>query len=215
MLKEEKKIWIAQRADPYVIRHTDGIYYFMASVPAYDRIVLRSAEKLEELADAEEVTIWMKHETGTMGNHIWAPELHYIKGHWLYLFCCRRCGGQVAYQTVCTGMYRQNPMTDAWVERGMMQCAPEDEFSFRSFSLDATVFENHGEYYYVWAEKVGVGKMISNLYIARMESPVKLATVQVLLTTPDYEWERRGFWVNEGPCCFKASGKNLSDLFSQ
>lgn len=42
MLKEEKKIWIAQRADPYVIRHTDGIYYFTASVPAYDRIVLRA-----------------------------------------------------------------------------------------------------------------------------------------------------------------------------
>lgn len=32
-----------------------------------------------------------------------------------------------------------------------------------------------------------------------MESPCKLATVQVLLTTPDYDWERVGFWVNEGP----------------
>ena len=171
MLKEEKKIWIAQRADPYVIRHTDGIYYFMASVPAYDRIVLRSAEKLEELADAEEVTIWMKHETGTMGNHIWAPELHYIKGHWYIYFAAGDAEDKWhirPYVLECTG---QNPMTDAWVERGMMQCAPEDEFSFRSFSLDATVFENHGEYYYVWAEKVGVGKMISNLYIARMEVP--------------------------------------------
>lgn len=207
MLKEEKKIWIAQRADPYVIRHTDGIYYFTASVPAYDRIVLRSAEKLEELADAEEVTIWMKHETGTMGNHIWAPELHYIKGHWYIYFAAGDAEDKWhirPYVLECTG---QNPMTDAWVERGMMQCAPEDEFSFRSFSLDATVFENHGEYYYVWAEKVGVGKMISNLYIARMESPVKLATVQVLLTTPDYEWERRGFWVNEGPAVLKHQGK--------
>ena len=32
--------WILQRADPYVYRHTDGTYYFTASVPAYDRIVL-------------------------------------------------------------------------------------------------------------------------------------------------------------------------------
>ena len=33
-------IWIPQRADPYVYRHTDGTYYFTASVPEYDRIVL-------------------------------------------------------------------------------------------------------------------------------------------------------------------------------
>ena len=63
------------------------------------------------------------------------------------------------------------------------------------FSLDATVFEDHGKRYYVWAEKVGVGRQISNLYIAEMETPNKLKTVQVLLTTPDYDWERVGFWV--------------------
>ena len=35
------KPWILQRADPYVYRHVDGSYYFTASVPAYDSIVLR------------------------------------------------------------------------------------------------------------------------------------------------------------------------------
>ena len=45
--------WILQRADPYVYRHTDGTYYFTASVPEYDRIVLRSASHLADLADAE------------------------------------------------------------------------------------------------------------------------------------------------------------------
>ena len=88
-----------------------------------------------------------------------------------------------------------------------MQRADEDEFSFEAFSLDATVFENKGEHYYVWAEKVGVGKQISNLYIARMEKPWKLATVQVMLTTPDYDWERVGFWVNEGPAVIRHGGR--------
>ena len=32
-----------------------------------------------------------------------------------------------------------------------------------------------------------------------MENPNTLSTAQVLLSTPDYEWERHGFWVNEGP----------------
>ena len=93
------------------------------------------------------------------------------------------------------------------LELGKMKRAAEDEFSFEAFSLDATVFENKGEYYYVWAEKVGVGKMISNLYIAKMESGNQLKTVQVLLTTPDYDWERKGFWVNEGPAVIHHDGK--------
>ena len=40
-----------------------------------------------------------------------------------------------------------------------------------------------------------------------METPNKLKTVQVLLTTPDYDWERVGFWVNEGPAVIKRDGK--------
>jgi GH43 family beta-xylosidase len=69
------------------------------------------------------------------------------------------------------------------------------------------VFENKGKWYYIWAEKVGVGKQISNLYIAEMENGYTLKTVQVLLTTPDYDWERIGFWVNEGPGILRHNGK--------
>ena len=80
-------------------------------------------------------------------------------------------------------------------------------FPWSVFSLDATVFENKGKHYFIWAEKVGVGKQISNLYIAEMASPNELATVQVLLVTPDYDWERIGFWVCEGPSVLKKDGK--------
>ena len=76
------KPWILQRADPYVYRHTDGTYYFTASVPAYDGIVLRRSGTLAGLADAQETEVWHKHESGIMSCHIWAPELHYINGAW-------------------------------------------------------------------------------------------------------------------------------------
>ncbi|HOO27978.1 MAG TPA: family 43 glycosylhydrolase [Lachnospiraceae bacterium] len=201
------KQWISQRADPYVYRHTDGTYYFTASVPAYDGIVLRKANSLAELETAEEVYIWHKHKTGSMSEHIWAPELHFLRGKWYIYFAASSVEDVWAlrpYVLVCTG---NDPMTDSWEEMGMMQPADEDEFSFRAFSLDATIFENRGEHYYIWAEKVGVGRQISNLYIAKMESPCKLKTVQVLLTTPDYDWERTGIWVNEGPAVIKHDGK--------
>ena len=201
------EVWIAQRADPYVYRHSEGSYYFTASLPEYNGIALRKADSLEMLPYAEEVMIWRKHEHGPMSFHVWAPELHYIDQRWFIYFAAGEAEDIWKIRPYVLECVGDDPINDLWIERGIMQCADTDEFSFRSFSLDATVFENKGKYYFIWAEKVGVGKQISNLYIAEMESPIKLKTVQVLLTTPDYEWERKGFWVNEGPSVIRKNGR--------
>lgn len=199
--------WIVQRADPYVYRHTDGYYYFTASVPSYDCIALRRAKTLAELPQAEEIVVWRKHESGIMSEHIWAPELHYLDGKWYLYYAGGDKDDVWAIRPYVLECADEDPLTGKWVEKGKMRRAGEDEFSFEAFSLDATVFENKGNYYYIWAEKVGVGKQISNLYIAQMENPYTLKTVQVLLTTPDYDWERVGFWVNEGPAVIKRNGR--------
>ena len=201
------EVWIQKRADPYVYKHTDGTYYFTASLPDYDGIALRKADKLFDLKDAPEKIIWKKHDKGIMSFHVWAPELHFIFGKWYIYFAAGDVDDIWAIRPYVLECQGDDPFNDEWIEKGMMQCSDEDPFSFRAFSLDATVLENHGEYYFIWAEKVGVGKQISNLYIARMESATKLSTVQVLLTTPDYDWERVGFWVNEGPAFIKNDGK--------
>ena len=199
--------WILQRADPYIYRHTDGIYYFTASVPAYDKIILRSSDTLVGLQTAPEHEVWHKHESGPQSIHIWAPELHYLFGKW-YIYYAGADKDDIwalrPYVLECQG---QDPMKDPWIEKGKMTRADEDEFSFEAFSLDGTVFLVNGEWYYIWAEKVGVGKQISNLYIAHMKNGYTLDTVQVLLTTPDYDWERYGFWVNEGPAVIQRDGK--------
>ncbi|MCI6978219.1 MAG: family 43 glycosylhydrolase [Lachnospiraceae bacterium] len=201
------EVWIQKRADPYVYKHTDGTYYFTASLPDYDGIALRKADKLFDLKDAPEKMIWKKHDKGIMSFHVWAPELHFILGKWYIYFAAGDVDDIWAIRPYVLECQGDDPFKDEWIEKGMMQCSDEDPFSFRAFSLDATVLENHGEYYFIWAEKVGVGKQISNLYIAKMESATKLSTVQVLLTTPDYDWERVGFWVNEGPAFIKHDGK--------
>lgn len=199
------KPFILQRADPYIMKDENGSFYFTASVPEYDRIILRKSNTLDGLKDAEEVSVWHKHEEGIMSIHIWAPEIHYINGTWYLYFA----GGDKddawairPYVLECTG---SDPMKDKWKECGVMSSA--DAFSFQDFSLDMTVFSHNGRWYCVWAEKVSVGKKISNLYIAEMETPVKLKTNQVLLTSPDYDWERQDFWVNEGPAVLKRNGK--------
>ncbi len=202
-----KNPWIMQRADPYVYRHSDGTYYFTASVPAYDSIVLRKSHSLNGLSTSAETVIWKKHASGPMGAHIWAPELHYLENKWYIYFAAGNAESPWHIRPYILECADEDPLTGTWVEKGMIQPAEGDDFSFQAFSLDATILENKGKYYYIWAEKVGVGKQISNLYISEMASPTRLETVQVLLTTPDYDWERYGYWVNEGPAILKKNGK--------
>lgn len=195
--------FILQRADPFVCRGEDGTWYFTASYPDYDRILLRSARSLDGLRDAQERLIWVKHEDGPMSRHIWAPEMHRVFGHWCIYFAASEMHDMWKlrpYVLICDG----DPMTGTWRELGQMQPCEGDEQSFTDFSLDATVFPHGGEYYYIWAQKAS---NISNLYIAKMADPSHLSTVMVMLTTPDYDWERVDFWVNEGPACLVHDGK--------
>ncbi len=62
--------FIEQRADPFMMKHTDGYYYFTASVPEYDRIEVRRAKTINGLKDATAVDVWHKHETGEMSANI-------------------------------------------------------------------------------------------------------------------------------------------------
>ena len=47
----------------------------------------------------------------------------------------------------------------------------------------------------------------SNLYIAPMSTPWQLAGPPVMLSKPEFDWEIRGFWVNEGPSVIQRNAK--------
>lgn len=195
---------VEQRADPWIYKHTDGYYYFTASVPAYDCIELRRARSIEGLGNAEPIVIWRKHEKGRMSGHIWAPELHHIDGKWYIYFAA---GGSDEFDTDWEiRMYvlendAESPLDPAWVEKGQIRA------NFESFSLDATTFEHRGVRYLVWAQYDRETPASSNLYIAEMLNPWAIRGEQVLLAKPEYEWEIIGHRVNEGPAVLKKNGR--------
>jgi GH43 family beta-xylosidase len=190
--------WIVNRADPYVLKHTDGFYYFTASVPEYDRIVLRKAATLEGLVEAEEAVIWRKHEVGEMGNHIWAPEIHHIGGKWYIYFAAGTAEDQWAIRPYVLECTDEDPITGTWVEKGKIA------LDFESFSLDATTFYHRGDQYLIWAQ---YKESDSNLYIAKLVNPWTIAGPQVLIATPQYDWEIQGHRVNEGPAVLMRNGR--------
>lgn len=201
---------VPQRADPYLYKY-NGKYYFTATCPQYDRIEIRCADTVNGIATAPARVLWTKHPMGELACHIWAPEIHYIMGKWVIYFAAGHKPGKWKirpYALVCKG---NDPMTDDWEEAGMIRPAEGDIYPFTHFSLDMTVFEHRGRWYAIWAQKFGTEEAdppISNLYIGELETPTKLKSYHELLSTPDYDWERRGgFWVNEGPSILKSAGK--------
>ncbi|MBA1392818.1 alpha-N-arabinofuranosidase [Lactobacillus sp. XV13L] len=199
---------IVQRADPFIYKHTDGYYYFTASVPAYNRIEIRRAKTLSGLAHAAPRTIWRKHDQGPMSQLIWAPEIHFINGKWFIYFAAAETtafdkNGMFQHRMYCIECDQSNPMLseEDWLERGQIKTQMD------SFSLDATCFEDHGKLYYVWAQKDPQIKGNSNLYIAEMTNPWTLKTTPVMLSKPEYDWETRKYWVNEGPAIIHRNGR--------
>ena len=192
---------IPQRADPWVYRHTDGYYYFIATVPQYDRIELRRADSLEGLAAAEPVTIWDRHPSGPMSHHIWAPEIHYIDGKWYIHFAAGQAEAIWKIRMYVLENETTNPLEGDWIEKGQIQTAWDD------FSLDATTFEHRGVRYLIWAQhdpKIGGN---TNLYISAMANPWTLSGPQVMISTPDFDWEKQRYKVNEGPAVLTRHGR--------
>jgi GH43 family beta-xylosidase len=198
---EYKNPIVKQRADPWIYKHSDGYYYFTASVPEYDRIELRRSKTIQDLDQAQPAVIWRKRESGPLSKHIWAPEIHYIDGKWYIYFAAARTDAPFDHRIYVLENDSANPLEGKWVEKGQIRTRWE------TFSLDATTFEHRGKRYLVWAQKNPDIYGNSNLYISEMENPWTLRGEQAMLSKPEFPWEIIGFWVNEGPAVLKRGGK--------
>lgn len=189
--------FIEQRADPFILYH-EGLYYFIASVPEYDRLEIRCAATLEGLANAAAVVVWRKPDIGPMSNLIWAPELHHIDGKWYIYFAAAHTQAlddlnMFQHRMFVLECADRDPLTGQWREKGKIKT------QFDTFSLDATIFHHQGKLWYLWAQKAPDIPGNSNIYLAEMESPWSIKGEPVLLSKPELPWECRGFLVNEGP----------------
>ncbi|BCB82376.1 hypothetical protein GCM10022251_47950 [Phytohabitans flavus] len=192
---------VAQRADPHIVKHTDGYYYMTATAPEYDRIVLRRATTLQGLATASESVIWRRHTSGEMAAHIWAPEIHYVNGRWYIYFAAGRSDDIWAIRMYVLENASANPLTGSWTERGRI-ATPLD-----TFSLDATTFVHNGTRYLAWAQHDPAIGGNTNLYLAPMSNPWTITGTPARLSVPTYSWETVGFRVNEGPAVIQRNGR--------
>ncbi|WP_338561116.1 family 43 glycosylhydrolase [Erwinia sp. E_sp_B04_7] len=201
---------IEQRADPFIL-FEQGRYYFIASVPEYDRLEIRCASTLAALAEARPVVVWRKPAAGEMSALIWAPELHRIDGIWVIYFAAAPSQaikeGLFQHRMFALACTSEDPLTGEWRECGQIT-TPID-----SFALDATHFVHQGKNWYLWAQKDPEIAGNSNLYLAELETPWAIKGPPVMISRPEFDWECRGFSVNEGPAVIR-QGKRLFVSYS-
>lgn len=192
---------VLQRADPQVTLQPDGWYYYTATVPEYDRIEIRRARSLDDLGKAQASVVWRKHASGAMGAHIWAPEMHRIDGKWYIYFTAAPAEKIWEIRLYVLENASPDPFKGEWVERGQLKTGWE------SFSLDATTFAHRGQRYLVWTQRAADGSKGTNIYIAKMDTPLSIAGPATLLTRPEYAWEKVKYEVNEAPAVLVKNGR--------
>ena len=213
--------FIYHRADPFIYKHTDGMYYFPASYTdmehnldgkyQYLYIILRRSATLGGLADGsgtyEEKTVYERSPIagGTLSPHIWAPEIHYIDGKW-YIYYTTTISDESSWRIRphCLECRDMDPFNGNWEQKGPVVTEVKGDIAFTDFSLDHTHFEHDGKHYFLWAQKTN---NISDIFIAQLSNPWTLCTPAVRLSHPEYAWELHGFPVDEGPGVIKHGGK--------
>jgi len=194
---------VEQRADAFVYRHTDGYYYFTATVPNWDYLELRRATTLDGLRTAEPKTIWTRHASGPMGGFIWAPEIHFVDGKWFIYFGAGASEDNWKIRLYVLENDSANPLEGEWTEKGQIDTGMD------SFTLDPTTFVQDGQQYLVWAQKDPKmdPQVHSNIYIAKMDTPWSITGKPAMLSTPEFPWECVRYKVNEGPEVLQKNGR--------
>lgn len=212
---------IYHRADPFVYRHTDGCYYFTASHTdmehnlvgqyQYRNITIRKAATLEGLADGsgdyEERVVYQREPLpGNNSPHIWAPEIHFIDGKWYIYYTTVIDENEMwSIRPHVLECADADPLQGEWKDLGQVKKTLEDTIAFTDFSLDHTVLQLNGELYFFWAEKHPVDSVI---YAAKMVNPWTIDSSRICpVVSPEYNWERHGFPVCEGPGFLHRNGK--------
>src|SRR5690606_2488525 len=67
-------------ADPWVVKHTDGLYYYTHTTG--NNITIWKSETLVDIGLAKRKIVWSPSPGAPNSGSIWAPEHHFIDGKW-------------------------------------------------------------------------------------------------------------------------------------
>lgn len=184
-------------ADPWVLKDKE-MYYFMST--RRTRIDLCKSKTLSGVVQGEYKTIWTAPKKGINCANIWAPEIHKIDDSWYVYFTANDGVGGDQSRKMFVLENNSDPFHGKWVEKGFINT----EYP----GLDGTVITHRNKLFFVYAGYGYFPDYGSALYISEMENPWTLKGSDVLISKPEFEWEKKGgMAINEGPVMLKRNGQ--------
>lgn len=173
-------------ADPFLF--FDGETYLYTKTTGTN-IMLARSESLLTVGGAEAKVIY---EPGSKLSDLWAPEIWRLDGVWYVYFAARTPGEKLHFMYVLS-----NPSKDPL--KGEWMCEPLKGMDDK-FAIDGTVLELGEKRYFLWSGWETYENIQQDIYIAEMICPTEVKKEKILLSKPEYPWEKVGNpLINEGP----------------
>ncbi|QNF29842.1 family 43 glycosylhydrolase [Metabacillus elymi] len=190
---------VGEGADPWVVKHTDGYYYYTQTTGS--NITIWKSKNLSDLGNAEKKVVWTPSPDAPNGHHMWAPEMHFINGKWYIYYAGSDgdMGKQRMYVLESEGSDPFGPYHHPEGTKFGKITDPSDKWA-----IDGTILEYKNKLYFVWSGWEGDVNVSQQLYIAPLENPWTISGDRVEISRPELNWELNGTpYINEGPQILK------------
>jgi GH43 family beta-xylosidase len=184
---------VAKGADPWILKDGNNFHYCYVRK---DSIFLKTVQKISALKSTKERLLWAPPKDTNYSKEVWAPEIHYFENRWYVYFAADDGKNENHRMHILTS--ENSDIASNFKYSG--QISSKDN----KWAIDGSPFFYNGKLYFVWSGWEGDINIKQNLYIAEMESPTRIKSERILISTPEFDWEKMGSdkhlpTINEGP----------------
>ncbi len=175
-------------AYPSAVEH-NGTYYYIMQGPRVGVLTLYSSSDISKIAQGETRDI-LKSEDYKMHN-FYSPELHRIKDKWYVYFEADDGDNTDNHQLYVLENPSDDPMSGEWSLHGPIITDKD-----WNFGLHPSTFVVKDRQYLIWSgwPKRRIENETQCIFIAEMSNPWTTKSERVMISQPEYEWERQ--WIN-------------------
>ena len=197
---------IGEGADPWVIRDPNAKRYLWCISQGNRAIAIHTSDSVTSMGKKH--IVWQAPDSGPISRQVWAPELHFLDGHW-YVYFAASDGKNKNHLAYALKSKTGDPLGDYELHGPFATGEGQDGMSPNAWAIDMTVLEHQGQRYALWSGWDRPDSDQQYLYIAPMKSPTKLAGPRVrICNNDDFLWERiepdkKSRGLNEAPQVFQ------------
>lgn len=186
-------------ADPW-FTEKDGYYYYCYS--ARNGINISRSRLLTKKGEVK--VVWKAPASGWNRSCIWAPELHFINGHWYIYYAAGESGPPYIYQRTGVLQSETDDPFSAYIDKGMLYTGDNpDMIHDNVWAIDMNVFSWKSKLYAVWSgweKQAETDKTQQHIYMVEMENPYTMKGLRMRISSPGEAWETGGpLNLQEGP----------------